>query len=207
MGESARLGEIEVVVFDLGGVLVRLGPYTDVVGENPMSADEFWAMWLSSPAVRRFESGASAVDEFGEEIVSELGLPFAAQEFVRRFTEWPKGLFDGAQELVGRVRERLPVAVLSNISVVHWTSQRDNQTITKMFDGQFLSYEMGLVKPDLTAFHHVINELGVEPNAIFFLDDNHANISAARGVGMDAILVKGVDQARHALVNRGVLHL
>ena len=202
-----RLNDIEVVVFDMGGVLVRLGPYTDLVGSNSMSADEFWSMWLSSPAVRRFESGVSTVDEFGDEIVKELGLPFAAQELIRRFLNWPKGLFDGAQDLVRRVRVRLPVAVLSNINVVHWTSQRDNQTITKMFDRQFLSYEMGLVKPDLTAFHHVINELGVEPNAIFFLDDNRANVSAAKGVGMDAVLVKGVDQARHALVNRGVLHL
>ena len=172
-----------------------------------MSADEFWSMWLSSPAVRRLDGGVSSVNEFGEEIVKELGLPFAPQELIQRFLEWPKGLFDGAYEVVQRVRESRTVAVLSNINVLHWTSQRDHETISRMFDVQFLSYEIGLVKPDLTVFHHVINELGVEPDAIFFLDDNQANVSAARGVGIDAVLVNSVDQMRRALVDRGVLHL
>lgn len=189
----------------MGGVLVRLGPYTDLVGDDSMSADEFWSMWLSSPAVRRFESGVSTVEEFGEEIVNELGLPFSAQELIRRFLDWPKGLFAGAHELVRLVRESHPVAVLSNINALHWTSQRDHQTISRMFDVQFLSYEIGLVKPDLTVFHHVINELGVEPDAIFFLDDNQANVSAARGVGIDAVLVKTIDEVRQVLANRGVL--
>ena len=72
MASSTRLRGIEVVVFDLGGVLVRLGSYTDVVGEDSMSADEFWSMWLSSPAVRRLDVGVSRVNDCSEEIVKEF---------------------------------------------------------------------------------------------------------------------------------------
>lgn len=47
-----------ILLFDLGGVLVDLG---DPVGEMdlPLSNEQFWKLWLSSPLVHKFETGQS----------------------------------------------------------------------------------------------------------------------------------------------------
>jgi len=58
------------------------------------------------------------------------------------------------------------------------------------FGDVFLSHQMGALKPDEAAFRYVLNNLGVEPGAILFLDDNPGNVSAARRMGINAGFAK-----------------
>ena len=74
-----------------------------------------------------------------------------------------------------------------------------------LFDVTFLSYEMGLVKPDREVFDHVAASLGTPPGRIVFLDDNAINVEQAAAVGFAARQARGVDEARAALVDLGVL--
>ena len=48
---------IKAVIFDMGGVIVELGPLTDILGDLPIEQDAFWSRWLKSTAVRAFEMG------------------------------------------------------------------------------------------------------------------------------------------------------
>ena len=49
--------EIDAVLFDMGGVIVRLRPIDELLAGDAMTAEEFWPKWLASPAVRAFERG------------------------------------------------------------------------------------------------------------------------------------------------------
>jgi beta-phosphoglucomutase-like phosphatase (HAD superfamily) len=49
--------------------------------------------------------------------------------------------------------------------------------------------------------------LGIRRERVLFLDDNIANVEAGRDAGFWAVQVAGVDHARRALVNAGVMGL
>lgn len=55
-----------------------------------------------------------------------------------------------------------------------------------LLDGAFYSYELGLAKPDPAYFAAVADRLGVAPGRLLLIDDNTANVAAARSVGLDA---------------------
>ena len=56
----------------------------------------------------------------------------------------------------------------------------------ELFDETFYSYELGVAKPDPTYFTAILDRLGVEPGEVLFVDDNGANVQAARSVGLRA---------------------
>lgn len=189
----------------MGGVLVELGPTSDLLGGDELSADDFWGRWLSSETVREFESGKCSVEEFGDRAVADLGLSGSGTDFVERFRTWPKGLFDGAEALIADISDEVEVAVLSNTNALHWETQVDHERVQNLFDRTFLSYELGLAKPDTEIFEAVLAQLDIDAPHVVFLDDNQVNVDGARQTGIDAALTKGVDAARAALAERGLL--
>ena len=195
----------EVVVFDLGGVLIELGG-THVLGQlvGERRDDELWRRWLSCPWVRSFERGLCSRTEFAVGFVGEWELPIGPEEFLRDFLAWPRGLYPGAEELVAGLAGRVRRACFSNTNELHWNEQHDADKLNGLFDAVFLSHEMGLVKPDREAFEHVVSKLGCAAREILFLDDNQINVDGAQEVGLDAHRVAGVPEARRVLAERGL---
>lgn len=195
------------MIFDLGGVIIELGPVSDVVGERVQAEGDFWSRWLRSDAVRQFEGGFCDADQFGERLVAEFDLPFSGSELVDRFRTWPRGLFAGAQDLLQELRHNgdVAVAALSNSNPVHWYEQRDAQLIRSLFDRPFLSFELKLVKPDRPIFDVVAEALAVRPDEIIYFDDNQMNVDGARSAGWRAQVADGPAFCRAHLADLGLV--
>jgi glucose-1-phosphatase len=197
---------MRVVLFDLGGVLVKLGGVEEfgaLIGTS--DPEEIWRRWLGSVAVRRYERGLCTREEFGGAAVAEFGLEFAAEQFLTRFLSWPKGLLPGAADLVRSVRSNVHRAVLSNTNELHWTSQRDCEAIHGLFESHYASHLVGMVKPGEEIYRHVVESLGCAPSEILFLDDNQLNVDGARAVGLTAYRAIGVEEARSVLAAHHLL--
>ncbi len=194
----------KAVLFDMGGVLVELGPLDELLGLT-MASDELWPRWLSSEAVRRFERGQCTNTEFARGLRAEFELPLTVADVLERIRGFPRGLYDGARELVADLVDGLVTGVLSNTNQLHWDHQIDAETIQQMFDHQFLSYRLGLVKPDAAIFQRVVADLGLAPSEVLFIDDNQLNVDGARTVGLDAHQAQGVIAARQLLTERGLI--
>ena len=196
---------IEVVLFDLGGVLIELGGMGDMaVFSAEDSEDEIWRRWLSCPWVRRFERGECDADDFARGMVESWSMPVGPDAFLEAFAAWPKGLLPGAKDLVRATAAQTRVACLSNTNHVHAARQWAEFGIYELFDGNFLSHELGLVKPDPEIFEHVVEALGARADTLLFLDDNQINVDGARSVGLRAERARGVAEARDALAAHGL---
>ena len=97
-----------------------------------------------------------------------------------------------------------PLVRLSNTNTAHWQAAV-SWPLMGLFDHLFLSFQLGLVKPDPEVFEQVCGNLGADPNAVLFIDDNSLNVEGALRVGLQAVRAKGVDEARQALVKLGVI--
>ncbi len=199
-------GSIDIVLFDLGGVLIDfggVGPMKELAGiEND---DELWRRWLTCRWVRSFERGHCSMEDFATGVIGDWGLPIEPQAFLDAFRAWPGGPLPGAQALLEHVQHRLPAGCLSNTNSLHWQDNYARYPILDAFDFTFLSFELGYVKPDQELFDHVADLLPSPPSRVLFLDDNSLNVDGAAAAGFTAIQVRGVDEARQALVAIGVL--
>jgi len=200
-------GEIQVVLFDVGGVLVELSGVPTMLAwmNNSVSVDELWRLWLGSPVVRQYETGRATTAEFASQIVREMQLPVSEQEFLTAFTAWPRGLLPGALDVVHSVPAPYKRATLCNTCGLHWPRVMKEMELEHAFDHHFASHLTGKIKPDEEAFLHVTTTLNCKPSEIFFLDDNALNVEAARKVGMHAAQVKGPAEAREALIAAGII--
>jgi glucose-1-phosphatase len=198
---SSAMPSIQVLLFDLGGVLVDFDGITPLVGlaGGRLSREEARRFWLLSPSVRRFETGRCSGEEFARGAIAELGLEIAPAFFLREFLAWDRGPMPGALDLLDELRPRFLMACLSNNNELHWARLCAETGLAGKFHRCYLSQEIGLIKPDHEIFDHVIRDLAVSPARILFLDDNPECVEAARAAGMNARQARGVQEARAAL--------
>jgi putative hydrolase of the HAD superfamily len=198
------VGRVEIILLDLGGVLLQLRDPLISFGIDTRE-EAFLEQWLLSPAVRKLERGDLAVEPFAIEMIREFSLPYSPQEFLRRFERWPDSLFAGVPELLQSVAENHQLALLSNTNATHWERDDIAGVLEPLIHNVFLSYRTGRVKPEPAAFEDVLTKLEATAERVLFLDDNPLNIDAARQSGMQARLTRGYEDLRQNLRDAGVI--
>jgi FMN phosphatase YigB (HAD superfamily) len=203
---SAADAGIDVVLFDLGGVLVDFGGVEAMKELSGITDDdELWHRWLTCRWVREFERGGCSAEEFAAGVVADWDLPVTAAEYQQSFANWLGGPLPGAVELVADTNAVVTTGCLSNTNALHWDRSFSQWPVIDALEHRFLSFEIGAVKPDREAFDRVAAILPFARDRTLFLDDNLVNVEGAREAGFRSDRAKGVDEARAVLVREGVL--
>lgn len=196
----------KVLLFDLGGVLVDVAPVDRMLASLGLPAEkELLVQFASIEPWIALEVGAIDADGFGRAFVEAFRLELEPSRVIEEFEAWNLGWFPGAVETLTALRERHRLAVLSNTNEVHWKRLSGEMAVSSHVDVAFASHLLGLRKPDARVYRRVAAELGVTTAELVFFDDNAANVEAARGVGIDAHRVEGVEALRERLTALGYL--
>lgn len=190
-GDKKHTSAIDVVLFDLGGVLVELTGMDVLTTWTGLDKSEMWKRWLTSDAVRDFEAGRNPPAQFAENVVAEFKLPVSPKEFLTNFRAWPSGLYQGVEALLLRCKQDFRLGCLSNTNEIHWPVMRDDFGLGAYLQDTFISCELGLLKPDVEMYDYVIEHLDVTPERIVYFDDNLPNVEGARDCGLQAHLCRG----------------
>jgi HAD superfamily hydrolase (TIGR01509 family) len=197
---------IDVILFDLGGVLIELGP--SPLPDNALPADlSFSAVdWLRSDAAIEFEKGRNSADSFARSMIAELDLQCSVEQLIQHFTRWPTGLFPGAGELLQELRQNYRLAILTNTNELHWPRFIAEYHLPGYVEHIFASHQLAMAKPEPAIYRHVFETLDTEPGRILFVDDNAVNIEAALELGFQASRVIGFDSLKQFLMTRAMIH-
>jgi len=190
-----------LLLFDLGGVLIDwdgILPLLELT-EGRISAEQARRFWLESEYVRMFECGRCTPAEFASGVIRELELDLEPERFIEAFIGWDRGPLPGVGELLESLRGRIPMACLSNNNPLHWTRKRFNRGWNRYFEYQFISYEIGLVKPDREIFEYVLSHVPFHSAEIAYFDDNPECVEVAKQCGMAAFQATGVEELRSIL--------
>jgi HAD superfamily hydrolase (TIGR01509 family) len=74
-----------------------------------------------------------------------------------------------------------------------------------VFDVVVSSAEVGYAKPENQIYRFALNELGLPPEAVMFIDDLPRNTQAAERVGIPAIVFTGPEELLTELRRRSIL--
>lgn len=191
----------KTVIFDLGGVLVHLD-WDKVCGRlqelSGLAVDKVRHEVINGPIVRSVMQGLLNPRAYQEALCDKLGIGLPYNEFVDIWN----GLLSANEAIVPvvvqlKLGNRLVLA--SNTDPIHFAHADESFIVLRQFDHHFLSYEMGLLKPDPAFFHHVLLTLDSPAADCIFIDDRAENVEAARGIGITAIQFEGASQLQSDL--------
>ena len=185
---------IQLLLFDLGGVLVRIchgwKKVCEYHGLTPPAIldDPQGAAALADIGVR-FETGQSTEDDFVNDSAKLTG--FTRDQVRNALHHWVIEPYAGAHELVDRVTKipGLITACLSNTNATHWEMMQGLNGHTRAavplhkLTHRFASHLIGAMKPDPAIYEHVERTLRIDPASILFFDDHPPNVLAARSRG------------------------
>ncbi len=174
-------------IFDIGGVLLDfdLPELARIAGRGDRRAGDALLRLREHSSLREIESGLIT----GEQYFTRHILPEVPHWTFRDLIEGWKTVFsensDGLK-LLEFVRARgASVYFLSNIADFNKVAIEERfPGFFQRSDRNFLSCDMGCIKPDPEIFQQVLRETGARPERCVFLDDNAANVDAARQLGL-----------------------
>lgn len=174
------------VVFDLGGVLFSRDPHKF----EPEFIEYF--SYIHLPQMPRFwEDYDRGVVSFDEVVTSVADYNNSSRELAEnniRRSIVTQEVITPTAELIAKLREAgLRLFVLSNMSREFIDFLRE-QPVYKFFDGEVVSCEEGVIKPEVEIYNLLTERYNLDPSETLFVDDRKANIEAAENLGWQGYL-------------------
>ena len=198
----------QVVIFDLGGVLIDWNPrhlyralFPDEVSMERFLADVCNGAWNEQQDAGRDWSLATA----------ELCAVYPEQEaLIRAYRErWEDmlgGPIYGTVAILDALRERgVPLYALTNWAHDTFAIARQRYAFLDAFRDIAVSGTERLVKPDPAFFQRLLTRCGIDPTRAVYIDDTARHVTAARALGMRALLFIDTATLRHDLMALGLL--
>lgn len=211
MTNTARAPRCEVVVFDLGGVLIDWNPrylYRQLFPGDEAGMERFLAEVCSPAWNETFDAGRPFRDGI-EELTR--AHPHEAERIAAYFDRWiemVRGPIEPTVRILERLAERgVPLAALSNWSAETFPLVRHDPSYAffERFQHIVVSGELGLIKPDAAIFHALLEKLGRPAEACMFIDDAPRNVAAAERLGFVAHRFVGPEALETELGALGLL--
>jgi FMN phosphatase YigB (HAD superfamily) len=182
---------IRVVILDIGGVLVS---------EEPVAPHLQGVLARHDPE-ERLTTGHLDEEWMRATFQGELGLSDAdADQFMLGLWDWYCGTLDRRMfDWAVALRERLPVAMLSNSVAGARREEEARYGLSSLFEPIIYSHEVGFAKPDERIYRLACQLLGVEPTEVVFVDDRRPNVAAAAAIGMLTVHHTGTEQTIRAV--------
>jgi putative hydrolase of the HAD superfamily len=201
---------IKVLLFDLGGVLVdfdHLRSAERIAAFCSKTPRQIYDLFFESGATVAFEAGKIAPEDFYLQVKQILDLKLSYTSFE---PIWNDIFFLSAKNrsvfgLINNLRANYKTAMLSNINILHYEYLRKNFPVFGVFDKVFLSFQLGLVKPDREIYNLVIRDLGVSPQEIFYTDDRPELVQSAKSLGIRGCVFTNFGQLTSELRDNGII--
>lgn len=188
---------IKTLIFDLGGVVLNLDQDRTLRAFRRLGAD-LDQLNDQTTLFTDFETGKIAASTF----IDHLEIILKGEASRKQIADaWNAMLLDLPSQRVALLKElkkKYRLLLLSNTNSLHMDAvfEENSRTVfEEVFDKIYLSYEIGLRKPNTECYEYVLNDAGISAHESVFIDDSRANIRGAETAGIRSILaMQPVDQ-------------
>ena len=180
--KNGYLYAIKNIVFDLGGVL-----FARDKNKSTQEFHEFFSFIRSERMPlfwEEYDRGTLTFDEVLDELSRSKGCDRAvAEDYLREALDRQEAVPQTAALIRDLKRAGYRLYVLSNMSREFIDFLRRTE-IYGCFDGEVVSCEEGVVKPEPRIYEILLDRFGLDPAETLFIDDRRSNLEAAAAFGI-----------------------
>jgi len=198
----------KAVVFDVGRVLFhwQLRALFEKLITDTDELDWFLSNVVTEEWHFEHDRGRPIAEMVPERIALFPEYEAHIRAYGARFNETVPGPVEGTHALVQRLHEKgVPLYCLTNFGVDFWLGFRPTQPIFDLFDDIVVSGAEQIAKPSARIYEITEERSGRSGDALFFADDNPANVDAAKARGWDAHIFTDAATLEHQLAASGFL--
>ena len=201
---------IKNLIFDLGGVIMTIDQNEALrrfkelgVADIERRLDPYTQTGIFGDV----EEGKVTAEEFRVELSRIVGRTLSFDDckygWLGYRKEVPQRNLDALRRLRG---DGYRLILLSNTNpfMMSWALTKDfdggTSSLEDYFDALYLSYRLGVMKPDAKFFQAVIDNEHISPEESLFVDDGPRNIEAARKLGFNTMCPKNGEDWTRALM-------
>lgn len=194
-----QYNNISTLIFDLGGVIVDLDlpkciqNFKDLGLEN---IEQYLSNFGQKDFFMQFEKGQIGIPVFRDEIRKLAGIELTDAQIDKAWCSFLTQIPVEKLHLLSELKKKYRLLMLSNTNPLHIQTavaaefRKTGKTMQDFFDKCYLSYEMGMVKPDVEIFKALLADAQVKAEECLFLDDGKKNIDTAAALGIQTYWVK-----------------
>lgn len=194
---------IRALLFDLGGVLIDIDfelALEHWAGHSALSLDQLREAFRFDAAYEQHERGEIGWAQYVGHLRKTLKLTGTDAQIMEGWNAIFIAEIPETIAMIDEARKLLPCYGFSNTNPTHQAHwQAAFPRAAGSFDRMFVSWELGLRKPERAAFDKVCEEMGVAAGEVLFFDDTAQNVDGARLAGLQAVLVRSPADVRAAL--------
>ena len=185
---------IKNLIFDLGGVIITLAPdealrrFKSLGLEN---AEEQMDAYTQMGIFGQLEEGKISAEVFREELSRQVGREVTYDECRHAWLGYVKEVPQRNLDALLRLRsEGYRIILLSNTNpyMMSWVRSTEfdghGHSIDYYMDACYLSYQLGVMKPDTEFFHRVLMTEKIMASETLFIDDGPRNVATASQMGI-----------------------
>lgn len=185
ISDQAR-NNVSAVVFDVGRVLVQwdLRLLFAKLIADPVELDWFTATVVTAEWHFQHDAGRPLAEMVEERAAQYPDHAHVIRAYAQRFNETIPGPVPGSLELVEALHQRgIPLYAITNFGHELWERFRPTYPVFERFADIVVSGTEKIAKPDPAIYALAARRFGHPPGEMLFIDDNQANVIAARTCG------------------------
>lgn len=190
-----NLSNYNTIIFDFGGVIFDIDPGRSELAFGRLADNTALQQFKKSTAPDMFEMGKITATEFYNKFCQITQTQVGYNVFIRA---WNAMLIDYKPKRIERLRllaKTHKLIMLSNTNELHYAHFSEklqsmySVTFEQLFSSVYLSYKMGLLKPQRQIFATVLVEQNLMPEKTLFIEDTRENADAAKKLGIDTLVI------------------
>ena len=185
--------DIELILFDLGGVLIDIDYQATENAFIELGVEDFqeqYTQFQQNQLFDLFETGQISAQHFINKLLPITRKGTSPNEVVHAWNAMIGSFPKEKIELLERLSKQIRIALLSNTNELHMVQVKrawvnaSSVSFEYLFEQVFLSHEIEQRKPDLETFSWVCEQLQVLPKKVLFIDDCPQHIDGASSAGL-----------------------
>lgn len=182
------------IIFDLGGVLLNIDYSLVTKAFLALGLTDFDKLYSKAQQTKLFdlyEKGQISSEAFRNHIKTCFTKPMDDSSIDNAWNAMLLDLPPERLHLLQQLKTKHRIFLLSNTNDIHirYVNNYLKETfgindLSGYFEKVYLSYEVGMRKPDAEIFELVLSENNLDPNDTLFIDDSIQHVEGAKKLGI-----------------------
>ncbi|MDR1645064.1 MAG: HAD family phosphatase [Tannerellaceae bacterium] len=202
------MSTIKNIVFDLGGVIIDLDITRSIQRFEELGIDnirEILDPYEQRGVFLELERGDLDSPAFCRALSRYAGRELSNKEVEHAWMGFIVDIPQYKLDYILELRKSHKVYLLSNTNpfIFEWAQtpafSPAGFPIAHYFDATYVSYKIGITKPDPRIFEYLLNDSGIIASETLFVDDGERNVAVGRSLGMQTCQPRNGEDWREAV--------